>query len=83
MVTYKFIRTTVKFEEDGSVKFTECVDDETIQVATDWLEGKEHYGARDKEGGASQKHNYTKTGYIGEGYSKYGIYVRRFIMPNM
>ena len=67
MTTYKFKRTTASFQEDGSVMLQDELDgEEEIEVADDWWEGR-----AEKDRGNPHE----ATGYVGEGYSKYGIYV--------
>ncbi|KAF8341800.1 kinase-like domain-containing protein, partial [Amanita rubescens] len=68
MTSYQFTRTTATFQKDGSVVFETDKDlEEGIEVADDWLEGKEAIRT-------GLPHE--ATGYVGEGFSKYGIYAR-------
>ena len=73
MISYNFKRTTASFQEDGSVTLETKKNTEVIEMAGDWWEGKaidildERYGT---------------TGYVGKGYSKYGIYVRLSVFGN-
>jgi hypothetical protein len=48
------------------VSFIESDEVEIIEIATDWKEGKQQV----KDGG------HWETGYIGEGFTKMGVYVR-------
>ncbi len=67
MTSYQFTRTAATFNEDGSVVF-ETQDNlaDVIEVADDWMKGKEAI----KTGLPHEA-----TGYVSEGFSKYGIYV--------
>ncbi|KAF8335243.1 hypothetical protein F5887DRAFT_1079207 [Amanita rubescens] len=67
MTSYKFQRTIASFQENGSVTFETEAKVEIIEVADDWQAGRE----ANKKGEA-----YEATGYVGQGYSKYGIYAR-------
>ena len=67
MTVYKFKRRMTSFQLDGSVMHETAANQEAIEVADDWQIGKE----------VSEKGlPYETTGYVGKGYSKYGIYVR-------
>ena len=66
MIEYSFSRTSVKFDDKGRAKFVVSDNVEHISIASDWLEG---------EGLFKSKQPYDKTGFIGEGFTKRGIYV--------
>ena len=70
MVQLPFTRTTANFQPDGSVKLVESKVEERIEVAEDWESGEEAFDRREV---------HQETGFIGRGYTKRGIYVRRII----
>ena len=67
MIEYSFRRTSAVYQYDGSVKLSAGPALETIDIASDWELGKELRG----KGKA-----WWRTGYVGSGFSKTGIYVR-------
>ena len=69
MIQYSFVRTTAKVSSTGVVEFSsisDSVEHENIEIAMDWQEGERLY---------DDKEPYVKTGFIGKGFTKRGIYV--------
>ena len=75
LVTYVFTHTMAYLQGDGSVKFIELNGIEHIEIGEDWAIGEE----RKKEGKVSDE-----TGFIGKGFTKYGIYMSclTFVIKN-
>lgn len=65
-IEYSFNRTSVNFDDKGRAKFIVSDNVEYISIASDWLEGEELF---------KLKQPYDKTGFIGRGFTKRGIYV--------
>lgn len=63
MIKYAFTRTQAEFQGDGDVIFTNEDAVEEIEIAVDWAKGEHEEDESDK------------TGFIGKGFTKRGIYV--------
>lgn len=66
---YIFTCTTAACRSDGSVNFTTSDIPQEILVGADWREGQKLCRAGKPRG------EYSGTGFVGEGYTKEGIYV--------
>jgi hypothetical protein len=69
MIKYSFTRLNAKYHEDGTVTMTKSNVVEQIEIAADYLTGQKMFVDKDPIAG------YMKTGYIGRGFTKRGIYV--------
>jgi hypothetical protein len=67
---YIFVRTTAVCRSDGSVNFTTLESPEELLVGADWREGQRLCRA------GKSRAEYSRTGFVGEGHTKEGIYVR-------
>jgi hypothetical protein len=65
LIEYRFTCSTAKYQPTGDVDISQSDKLETIAIAEDWLDGEKL---------SKQKKHY-KTGYIGSGFTKRGIYV--------
>jgi len=64
---YQFTRSTARYQPNGEVRITQVSDAlEIIAIAEDWLKGEEIW---------EKKEPHYKTGFIGRGSTKRGIYV--------
>ena len=69
MIQYSFIRTLAEVSSSGVVEFSallNSMEHENIEIATDWQRGESLY---------DDKEPHVKTGFIGKGFTKRGIYV--------
>ena len=67
VVDYRFTRSTAQYQPDGDVKITRSSESlDVIAIAEDWLKGEEMW---------EKKERYYKTGFIGRGFTKRGVYV--------
>lgn len=67
---YRFTRSTAQYQLNGGVKITRVSENlEVIAIAEDWLKGEEMW---------EKKELHYKTGFIGRGFTKRGIYVCLF-----
>jgi hypothetical protein len=66
MVEYSFNHTSVNIDDKGRANFVVFDNVGHISIASDWLKG---------EGLFKSKQVYDKTGFIGRGFTKRGIYV--------
>ncbi|KAG6835988.1 hypothetical protein H0H93_012470 [Arthromyces matolae] len=64
MQTYTFTRFVATISDSGEVVMTSSLEEESIEIATDWMVGE-----------AASKEKY-RTGYIGCGFTKRAIYAR-------
>lgn len=65
LTEYRFTCSTAKYQPTGNVKISQSDNLETIAIAEDWLDGEK----------LSKEKKHYKTGYIGCGFTKRGIYV--------
>lgn len=83
LIEYKFTCTIARVGDKGKVIFENTPDTKEIMVATDWKDGQsiaEAARISDDSIGFDDSQRF-KTGYIGEGMTKRGVYVswnRRF-----
>lgn len=69
LTSYQFTRSTAKYQPNGDVKITRVSEGlEVISIADDWLKGEELWKTKE----------HYKTGFIGCGFTKRGIYVCPF-----
>jgi len=65
LTDYRFTHSTAEYQPSGSVKISRLANLEVIAIAEDWLEGEK----------LSREKKHYKTGFIGCGFTKRGIYV--------
>jgi hypothetical protein len=66
MTRYSFVRTIADVSSSGVVEFSDSTEHEDIEIASDWKTGESLY---------DDKESHVKTGFIGKGFTKRGIYV--------
>ncbi|KAF8967103.1 kinase-like domain-containing protein [Flammula alnicola] len=66
LTEYRFTRSTAKYQPTGDVEVSRSDNLEMIAIAEDWLDGET----------LSKEKKHYKTGYIGCGFTKRGIYAR-------
>lgn len=71
MQEYRFTRITALLQENGNVTMEKSQDEETIEIATDWIKGETAFHAKEA---------YEATGFIGRGATKRAIYVRHSLV---
>jgi hypothetical protein len=74
MYQYSFTRTKAVFKPDGHVTFTSDThldNEEIIEIAGDWQSGEDLMASGQ---------SYEKTGFIGKGFTKRGIYVHVLVL---
>ena len=70
IANYQFTRSTAQYQPDGEVRITRSSESlDIIAIAKDWLNGEEMW---------EKKEQYHKTGFIGRGFTKRGVYVCLF-----
>ena len=70
LADYRFTCSTAQYQPSGEVRITRVSENlQVISIAEDWLKGEEMW---------EKKEPHYKTGFIGRGYTKRGIYVRFF-----
>lgn len=76
LIQYEFTRTISRVGDQGEVAFENKPDTEEIMVATDWKEGQSiAEAARKSDDTSFDDSQRFKTGYIGNGMTKRGVYV--------
>lgn len=67
MASYHFKAHIVERTTEGQVSFSLSDEDQCIEIASDWLE---HFES------ASDARDSSRSGYLGHGFTKVGVYVR-------
>ena len=67
---YRFTHSTAQYQPNGDVRITRSSESlDVIAIAEDWLNGEEMW---------EKKEQHHKTGFIGRGFTKRGVYVCSF-----